>query len=85
MRRWTPPLRIPKTPHKPGHRMVPVTGCGCITCKTAREDNDPDAQHWARVGNLLGLATCPCGALLDVDGRCSEYINCAFSVEGARR
>jgi hypothetical protein len=49
--------RIPKTPHTPGDRLVPMAHCGCTTCLDARraaEDRAID-RHGEIVGNLLGL------------------------------
>jgi hypothetical protein len=87
MARWTPPLRVPKKAHRADDRFVPVGGCGCVTCVAAREarENADDDRHWDTVGNLLSPGNCACGKPLDPDGRCSEYWNCAFSVEGVRR
>lgn len=86
MARWSPPLRVPKHPHATDDRFIPVNGCGCVTCIAARTaiDDAEDDAHGAIVGNLLSPGDCACGKPLAPDGRCSEYWNCAFSVEGVR-
>lgn len=57
MSRWRPPLRIPKTPHRAGDRLVPVPGCGCETCvaERNRREADADVAHWQRVGEIVGI------------------------------
>lgn len=47
------PLRVPKTPHAPDDRLVPVKGCGCATCCERRDE--AEAAHWSRVGDLMGI------------------------------
>lgn len=52
-----------------------------VACQTEPAWHAEQYERWA---DALAATTCRCGKPL-IDGRCRDYINCAFSVEGARR
>jgi hypothetical protein len=75
--------RYVKRPHTVGDPAVPVPGCACPICENARDD-----EHYAIVGNILGLAErgiCPCGRGLDEQGRCIGGPSCEHFAEQVRR
>jgi hypothetical protein len=69
--------------HDAGDPRVPVTGCLCVTCDTARDD-----IHGEHVAVLLGEADrgiCRCGRGLDELGRCIAWWQCPFSSQSVAR